>query len=99
MGECSGAEEEEDDAIFIPAAARSEANDAGERPGPEVQREGNEEEEERVGSDCVEEIFAMMAQGRGYNEYADQTWRTHAAVWREWVTTQEKLTGDYNNSA
>jgi hypothetical protein len=27
-----------------------------------VQREGNEEEEERVGSDCVEEIFAMMAQ-------------------------------------
>ena len=49
-------------AIFIPAAARSEANDAGERPDPEVQREGNEEEEERVGSDCVEEIFAMMAQ-------------------------------------
>jgi hypothetical protein len=27
-----------------------------------VQREGTEEEEERVGSDCVEEIFAMMAQ-------------------------------------
>jgi hypothetical protein len=27
-----------------------------------VQRERNEEEEERVGSDCVEEIFAMMAQ-------------------------------------
>jgi hypothetical protein len=49
-------------AIFIPAAARSEANDAGERPDPEGQREGNEEEEERVGSDCVEEIFAMMAQ-------------------------------------
>ena len=62
MGEYSGAEEEEDDAIFIPAAARSEANDACERPDPEVQREGNEEEEERVGSDCVEEIFAMMAQ-------------------------------------
>ena len=34
-------------AIFIPPAARSEANDAGERPDPEVQREGNEEEEER----------------------------------------------------
>ena len=34
-------------AIFIPAAARSEANDAGGRPDPEVQREGNEEEEER----------------------------------------------------
>jgi hypothetical protein len=27
-----------------------------------VQREGKEEEEERVGSDCVEEIFARMAQ-------------------------------------
>ena len=38
------------------------AEDEGEHPEPEVQREGKEEEEERVGSDCAEEIFARMAQ-------------------------------------
>ena len=41
---------------------RTPAEDEGEHPEPEVQREGQEEEEERVGSDCVEEIFARMAE-------------------------------------
>jgi hypothetical protein len=40
----------------------NEAEDEGEHPEPEVQREGKEEEEERVDSDCAEEIFARMAQ-------------------------------------
>jgi hypothetical protein len=45
-----------------PLVPPTPAEDEGEHPEPEVQREGKEEEEERVGSDCAEEIFARMAQ-------------------------------------